>query len=159
MIRWFWSSEKDRTELLRLAEASLCPCSPWRASTMTPSLALLPHRTRSWTRALPLAHLHPHCPARHGSYLRKNVHAGKCLCNCVRTFKHTWAFFMSNVHHGRFLFNSKCINSSEANQVFLYEKKHILKHILAHFTFFFFHLFAFLHQVPLNASLLHPCAR
>ncbi len=82
LSRWFWSWERDQTEPPKLDEASLCLCSPSRASTTTPSSALPPRRTHSWMPAHRLTWL-CRSPARHThfSLLRKKVHVEKCLCD------------------------------------------------------------------------------
>lgn len=78
--RWFSSSERDQIALPKPDEASLCPCSLSKASTMTLSSAHLPLQTRSWKLEPTFTALRP-CPAQrsHCSLLRTKANAWKCL--------------------------------------------------------------------------------
>lgn len=80
LFRWYWSWERDRTELPKLGEASLCLCSLSKVSTTTPFSALRPRRTHSWMPTHEATQLRrspaPRSPC---SLLRKKAYVAKCL--------------------------------------------------------------------------------
>lgn len=90
LLRWFSSWERDRIVPPKPAEASLCPCSLSRASTMTLSSAHLPPPRRSWTLEPTFTALRL-CLAQRSrcSLLGTKANARKCLCDCGCCYWHS----------------------------------------------------------------------